>query len=228
MPAGPGALDAQGVYLFGEDDTESLASDLLNLLGDSVSAALIVDRLRLTAAEFITARGASLPVSGALGQKFLLTTTMVLYRHNGSTWKEWESDWITWTTAPTNLAVGTGGSASLLQRYKWIAGRIYFEYKYVLGTSGASVGTNPTMTLPISIALIIPGVSLPLPAVGKGAVYDLSTLGNPAYTEALVITATTVRVSTIAAGNYSSITATAPMTWAAGDWLAGGFWADPA
>ena len=42
MPTGPGGLDANGVWQYGEDDTEALASDLLNLGMASVSDALAV------------------------------------------------------------------------------------------------------------------------------------------------------------------------------------------
>lgn len=37
MPLGPGGLDPNGIWLYGEDDSEALASDLLNLGMDSVS-----------------------------------------------------------------------------------------------------------------------------------------------------------------------------------------------
>jgi len=40
MPIGPGGLDANGIWQFGEDDSEALASDLLNLGMGSVSTAL--------------------------------------------------------------------------------------------------------------------------------------------------------------------------------------------
>ena len=40
MPTGPGGLDPNGVWQYGEDDTEALASDLLNLGMASVSTAL--------------------------------------------------------------------------------------------------------------------------------------------------------------------------------------------
>lgn len=38
MATGPGYIDAQGVYFFGEDDSRPLFSDLLNLLSESISA----------------------------------------------------------------------------------------------------------------------------------------------------------------------------------------------
>ena len=40
MPIGPGGLDPNGIWQFGEDDSEALASDLLNLGMSSVSTAI--------------------------------------------------------------------------------------------------------------------------------------------------------------------------------------------
>jgi hypothetical protein len=169
------------------------------------------------------ARTAAIPTP-VLGSKTVLTSTEIIYRYNGTTWKEWESDWITWATAPTNLTVGTGGSAATVQRYKYVGGRIWFEYRYVLGSSGASMGTSPTINFPISVALVVTGGSL---ATGDGAIRDVSVPSTPAYVRVNVTSATTGIIQTYT-GTTASITATAPMTWAAGDILAGGFWADPA
>lgn len=47
MPTGPGGLDAEGVWQYGEDDTEALASDLLALGFGSVSTQFGLDRARL-------------------------------------------------------------------------------------------------------------------------------------------------------------------------------------
>ena len=148
----------------------------------------------------------------------------IIYKWNGTMWKEWESDWITWSTLPTNIVVGTLGAASSLQRYKWIGGRLYFEYKFVLGSSGASVGTTPLLNLPLSLAMIVP--NLP-PTVGEGAVYDVSAAAVT-YTKVRLASATTARIDSWAAGAYVGVTATAPITFAAGDVIAGSFWGDPA
>lgn len=51
MPTGPGGLDAQGIWQYGEADTESLASDLLNLGQASVTTQFAADRARLDAIE---------------------------------------------------------------------------------------------------------------------------------------------------------------------------------
>lgn len=188
MAAGPGYLDAEGVWIFGEDDTESLASDLLNLAQAATSTQLGADRARLDALE------------------------------------DELTEWTTWATAPTNLVVGTGGAAQMVQRYKRIAGRYYIDYRYVLGSSGASVGSGPTINLPFNVAILNPQGGM---TVGDGAVYDLSAAATPAFTKAVLQSATTARIFTYT-GTIANITGTAPITWAAGDILAGGFWVDPA
>lgn len=53
MPAGSGAIDANGVYQYGEADAEALFSDLLNRGMDSVSDQFVADRTRLATLESI-------------------------------------------------------------------------------------------------------------------------------------------------------------------------------
>lgn len=151
--------------------------------------------------------------------------TGVTYQYLSSAWVPMASGWISWATVPTNITVGTGGSAATVQRYKYINGRLYFDYRYVLGSSGASMGTQPTINLPVSVAMRIPANNI---AEGDGGAYDLSaTTGH--FTKHLIATATTVFVRNTYTGSATSTTtSTAPFTWAAGDVLAGGFWADPA
>lgn len=62
MPSGPGSLDAQGVWKYGEADTQALASDLLNLGQTSVSTQFAADRARLGRMEGRASREV-LPVS---------------------------------------------------------------------------------------------------------------------------------------------------------------------
>lgn len=51
MANGPGYTDDQGVWRYGEDDDETLASDLLNLGQASVSEQFALDRARLNTLE---------------------------------------------------------------------------------------------------------------------------------------------------------------------------------
>mgnify|MGYP000210912937 CR=1 FL=1 len=158
-----------------------------------------------------------------VGDQAYAADTAITYRWSGSTWQAWECDWISWNTAPTNLTVGSGGSAAIVQRYKYINGRISFNAKYTLGTSGFSMGTNPTITLPFAVKML-PAANYPL--VGGGQIYRSSTNTVPNLASGQIQTSTTVRLNSVAAGVFGTITATAPFTWAAGDIIEVDFWAD--
>jgi hypothetical protein len=75
MPLGPGGLDANGIWLYGEDDSEALASDLLNLGMESVSDALADFSKGFTASSTITATNASWPVP-TLGSPIVKVTVI--------------------------------------------------------------------------------------------------------------------------------------------------------
>lgn len=51
MPAGPGGVDSNGVYLYGESDNAAPVSDMLNLSASSISTQFTNDRARLTSLE---------------------------------------------------------------------------------------------------------------------------------------------------------------------------------
>ena len=63
MGIGPGFIDAEGIWQYGEDDTETLMSDLLDIGQQSVSDALVLDRARLAAAESALAMSPATPTS---------------------------------------------------------------------------------------------------------------------------------------------------------------------
>lgn len=64
MPLGPGGLDAQGVWQYGEDDTETLTSDLLGLGQGSVSTQFAIDRARMDSIEADARRGIVTLITG--------------------------------------------------------------------------------------------------------------------------------------------------------------------
>lgn len=140
-----------------------------------------------------------------------------------------ESDWIAYTATigaiSGTFSVGTGGSAEKTTEYKYINGRVLVRYKFVLGASGASMGTGPYFSLPMAATPPAPRYSV---VAGDGTIYDLSATLNY-YTKARFNdgSATQVLISNYA-GSFTNITASSPMTWAAGDVLQGEFWIDPA
>lgn len=58
--------------------------------------------------------------------------------------------WQTWTPTFSNWTIGTGGSAGTFARYIQIGKTVFYRIESVLGTSGQSVGTSPTFTLPVT------------------------------------------------------------------------------
>ena len=161
------------------------------------------------------------------GDEGYQTDTDTAYRYDGTGWRPLvkEPPWISWATPPTNITVGTGGGASLLQRYKVIAGRYLFQYKYVLGSSGASItGSAPVIHLPFAIRQ---PTSRFAPLTGMGSLYDWSENGQD-YTRTRLnnINTDAVMIS-LYSGTFTNITASTPWTWGAGDELGGEFWGDP-
>ena len=150
----------------------------------------------------------------------------IVYRY-GTSWPAWSSDWITYAPTLTNLVVGTGGSAGTVAKYRYVDGEVEVFLTFTLGTSGASVGTNPIATLPVTVAspphanaFYTGGVSL----------FDASGAARPGFIAADPV-ANRIRLYQISAAvgqAYDSITATAPWTWAAGDALHARFWVSPA
>lgn len=154
-------------------------------------------------------------LSPALGSKTVLTSDEITSRWNGSAWVAWESDWITYTPTLTNVAVGTGGSALNSARYRYTSGVVEVDIRLVLGSSGASVGSIPTITLPVtSRALTHTNMVFP----GFGSIHDTSASDlRVAFMQA---TSTTVaRFAHIVPSGigFTVPTATVPWTWAAGD-----------
>jgi hypothetical protein len=161
-----------------------------------------------------TARDAAL-AAPALGMHCVLTSDEVTYRHNGSEWKAWESGWISFNPTLSNIAVGTGGSAEKEGRYRYVGGQVEAEYKLVLGTSGASVGSTPTATLPVEAEALTHTLMV---LDGLGSMFDSS--GSDLRVAFMQLTSTTVArfaYFTPSGIGFTIPTSSLPWTWAAGD-----------
>jgi hypothetical protein len=154
------------------------------------------------------------------GQFAFDISTGITYRWNGTTWKGWESDWITFTPTITNLVVGTGGSASSVWAYKFVAGDVKVKFSLVLGTSGASVSGIPTITLPVARAALAHAYE---GTTGFLVLYD--TANTRPYQGAILAEntdATKVRlVPTNSGALTTAIAAGVPFTWVPGSAASG-------
>jgi hypothetical protein len=138
------------------------------------------------------------------------------------------TEWTTWSGAWTNLAVGTGGSASETYEYMKIGKTVIARFRVVLGSSGQSVGSNPTLsTLPASINTNI-NASMPLGLVRMKVAGTTSYMGQVVYnsTSAVAFTVQSYNPTSTTNPGYVlnvSPTSAIPATWAAGDFIDGQF-----
>lgn len=156
--------------------------------------------------------------------------TKVEYIYLSLVWVPWNSAWITYTTtlgqASGTFAVGTGGTAEKTSKYKYVAGRVCCYVKFSLGTSGASMGTTPSFTLPFNAVQTIPQYTV----LGRSiSIYDSSSPASLFQGQIRLSTSSqsTALIYTDNAG-LAGITSAAPMTWASGDTIAGEFWFEAA
>jgi hypothetical protein len=173
-----------------------------------------------------TARGAATgPSTGDLG---LQVDTLVTYRHNGSAWKEWASDWsATYAPTLTNFTIGTGGSVANVAQYRYSNGRVQMRGYAKLGTSGASVSGGIIIALPVNRAALNHNWQ---GFKGVAEMYDDSTGTNYLAFVAANNTAvnTVMLLSPGTNGLRTGSGASTPFTWAAADAVSYDFEYDPA
>ena len=165
------------------------------------------------------------PASPFEGQMIYETDTDKTLVYSGSAWLYSSTPQTTELGAPTaftptwtNLAVGTGGSASNVGSYIKVNKLLFMRVRTVLGSSGASVTGKIGMTLPASLSLqgtpqLSTIQSIQVVFVDTGT----ATVGG------WVARGTDTRLDLIAynvAGTYpvdSTSNASVPFTWVAGD-----------
>lgn len=134
----------------------------------------------------------------------------------GTTWV-----WQSWTPTFVNWTIGTGGSAATTAKYIQIGKTVFYRLTSTLGTSGQSVGSGVTFTLPVtSVALETTGSASPL--VGTGRLEDNGVTNSFAQVVLNSTTVAQILVST-ASGTYvgsTALTAAVPYAWGAGDCIA--------
>lgn len=122
--------------------------------------------------------------------------------------------WTSWTPTFTNWTIGTGGAASTSAHYTQIGKTVMFVIVSVLGSTGQSVGSAPTFTLPTTLSGDYTG-GTPIGTVrmvsGGAGFYGYIRENNS--TSAAIIAIGTA--STYA--NDGNVSSTTPGTWAAGD-----------
>ena len=116
--------------------------------------------------------------------------------------------WKSWTPTTTNLTVGTGGSINA--KYIQLGKTVHFRIRVTLGSSAFSVGSTPTMTLPVN----------------HNAIYSYNVISGARYEDvngSWIVGLTIINDNKVTpmlfASTWTGVTATAPFTWAAGDMM---------
>ena len=142
--------------------------------------------------------------------------TTVLYRYNGSAWRGWSSEWITFTPTYTGFTVGAGG----FTKYRYINGQVLFAFRLPV----SSMTSNPTMTVPVNFADThtkhFPGIAL-IPGAGS----EVVGVARRSAANNVVFYYNFVSGSTVFINNVAT---TAPFTWSSTGVIEGTLFYDPA
>lgn len=235
MPTGPGS-SIDGIWKYGEDDSNSLASDLLNRLGDSVRTTInglgsTVSAIGLVQSTLEDATGikhfsvsttaARDAITGAsTNDRCEVQADNVIYRYNGANWRVWEQAVTTFTPTVNNVTLGTGGS--VVGWYSVSAGICTVDVLITLGTGGTITG-DVNFTLPVTRS------TAQHPAGNIAGIARLRD-ASPGTTYAGVCEHVTNNIAIRSGGaTYTTLTATSPFTWTNGDFISASatYWVTP-
>ena len=156
MPSGPGGADANGVRLYGESDSESLFSDLLNLGLSSVSAQITLDRARLTALEtrapaemhqiitLVPASNLDTPTTAGVSTAWITLASVTVPTWASSVLIDWTLNGIAPTATGNNVSVqiALGGVLGALERLWDIGTTNRYGYSRRDKLTGLSTGAQ--------------------------------------------------------------------------------------
>lgn len=123
--------------------------------------------------------------------------------------------WESYTPTLANITLGNGTVVAAFQR---IGRTIHYRIKFTFGSS-SSMGSNPTVTLPVAC---IAAYGAETDTLGQVQISDAGTADFVGI--ARLVNTTTVRLMVVGVagtyGNHVGFTATVPMTWATNDGFA--------
>lgn len=128
-------------------------------------------------------------------------------------------EYFAFTPTWTNWTIGTGGNARNEGSFKLNGREVTVRITTFLGTSGQSVGSNPTFTLPISTTTTLYPVTIGSHSLG-GFRAVCAAAGYDGYWYTANSVGTVVCQPIIAAGGIGAST---PGVWVAGNYIAGSF-----
>lgn len=146
-----------------------------------------------------------------------LNIALELFRRALETWLNSLGVLKSWVPTLTNMTQGNG---TITAKYSQIGKRVFGYFVFVLGST-STVGTSPTITLPVTMSSTWNNLTI----IGQASVLDTGTAVYRGYLRPTTTTSAIFYIQN-SAGTYvteNSITATVPMTWTTGDAFACSF-----
>ncbi len=190
------------------DDFDTIYDEFNGAINSANIATSGVATANIAANAVTTAKIADANVTTAKLLDAAVTPAKIL-AGTGTTWV-----WQSWTPTFANWAIGAGGSAGTTAKYTQVGKTVFFYIVSTLGTSGQSVGTSATFSLPVTAASGQQGLP-----IGDGYAFDN---GGSNYDSSVWLNSTTTGLLLFkaAGGTYTTLagtTSTVPISWAAGD-----------
>lgn len=196
--------------------------DPFNVLVDEINdnAALITSQRQVYTFRWAdtTARNAQTGMrAGDTG--FQVSTTLgvgIVFYYTGSTWIPWDCPFTSYTPTLTNFTIGTGGVAANTAEFKYSSGKVHVKGRAFIGTSGASVGSGVSLTLPVNAAAV-PFTNILYP--GFVTLFDAAPATSLGFVRSngTSVSSVSILYQSPTTGNPANITSALPWTWAAGD-----------
>lgn len=136
----------------------------------------------------------------------------VTFRYNGTAWKAWSSEWITYTATLTGLNVGNGTQTSA---YRYQDGTAWVVGTFVWGST-SSLTSGVTLSHPMTTDALTGGASMNL---GTAVFHQPGVRSEMGLIQGINTTSCEVRTqgSSGAVVAPGAVSATAPFTWATGN-----------
>lgn len=185
----------------GSIDNSTITVDSIS--GHTTSTIVTVGGVQMNNGVVATAN--SISNNGAIAAGAVIPSSLV--SGNGSSWTG-----TSFTPSWTNLTVGNGTN---LGWYKQIGKMVFVYSKFIMGSTSA-VGTTPFYTLPVA-----PSANYQTSggATFQIGVCNMFVAGTSFAAAAVTDSASTTGVNFLTGVNLAGVTATAPATWATGNFL---------
>ncbi len=226
MNQSPGTLDAQALAWAWVNNTSTVVTvvDLRTPVAD-----LQQPRFGATA-EAAT----SLPGAFA-GQRAFALDNGITYRWNGAAWRPWDSDWTDYYPSVDGINGAAGAAPGYVPagRYRYVGGKVRYEFRFYLnGGSAASTGSL-RISLPVLSDQTATGAggTFQIGLVATGRAYAFRNSTTQYFDLAIgFFNADRIGFETFSGSNGVTVDAGTvnPFTWAQSDYVQGGLEYDPA